>query len=192
MQTIARQHLFSRSRCSIIIYMENGGMPPMEKEIEKYVLMLLEGYSATSRKINLIRYELHSSVGIFPQEMIEVMSFSKRDPTAASEYPHNVPEIALCYKDAAKQLNCEAFESILGAYLSLIQERDRLHHHIGLLEARQSEIIQEYYFSQHSWNEVAKNMGISLRTAYAVRQQAVDALIKMYAFTGTVFSVKIE
>ena len=104
----------------------------------------------------------------------------------------NVPEIALCYKDAAKQLNCEAFESILGAYLSLIQERDRLHHHIGLLEARQSEIIQEYYFSQHSWNEVATNMGISLRTAYAVRQQAVDALVKMYAFTGTVFSAKIE
>lgn len=104
--------------------------------------------------------------------MIEVMSFSKRDPTAASEYPHNVPEIALCYKDAAKQLNCEAFESILGAYLSLIQERDRLHHHIGLLEARQSEIIQEYYFSQHSWNEVAKTWGFpcGLHTQFGNRQ----------------------
>ena len=102
----------------------------------------------------------------------------------------NVPEIALCYKDAAKQLNCEAFESILGAYLSLIQERDRLHHHIGLLETRQSEIIQEYYFSQHSWNEVATNMGISLRTAYAVRQQAVDALVKMYEFTGAAYGSK--
>ena len=162
----------------------------MEKELEQYVLSLLADYPETSKKIELLRYELHSSVGIFPQEMIEVMSFSKRDPTAASEYPHNVPEIALCYKDAAKQLNCEAFESILGAYLSLIQERDRLHHHIGLLEARQSEIIQEYYFSQHSWNEVATNMGISLRTAYAVRHQAVDALVKMYEFTGAAYGSK--
>lgn len=162
----------------------------MEKELEQYVLSLLADYPETSKKIELLRYELHSSVGVFPQEMIEVMSFSKRDPTAASEYPHNVPEIALCYKDAAKQLNYEAFESILGAYLSLIQERDRLHHHISLLEARQSEIIQEYYFSQHSWNEVAKNTGISLRTAYAVRQQAVDALVKMYEFTGAAYGSK--
>ena len=170
--------------------MEFEGVLLMEKELEQYVLSLLADYPETSKKIELLRYELHSSVGIFPQEMIEVMSFSKRDPTAASEYPHNVPEIALCYKDAAKQLNCEAFESILGAYLSLIQERDRLHHHIGLLEARQSEIIQEYYFSQHSWNEVATNMGISLRTAYAVRQQAVDALVKMYEFTGAAYGSK--
>lgn len=103
---------------------------------------------------------------------------------------NNVPEIALCYKDAAKQLNCEVFESILETYLSLVRERDRLHHHIGLLESRQIDIIHEYYFTRHNWNEISKNMGISLRTAYAVRQQAVDALIEMYAFTDTVFSAQ--
>ena len=75
--------------------MEFEGVLLMEKELEQYVLSLLADYPETSKKIELLRYELHSSVGIFPQEMIEVMSFSKRDPTAASEYPHNVPEIAL-------------------------------------------------------------------------------------------------
>ena len=43
----------------------------MEKELEQYVLSLLADYPETSKKIELLRYELHSSVGVFPQEMIE-------------------------------------------------------------------------------------------------------------------------
>lgn len=72
-------------------------------------------------------------------------------------------------------------------YIALIRERDRLQHRIGLLEPRQAEIIREYYFCRNSWNEISKNMGISVRTAYSVRQQVVDALVQMYAFTGAVF-----
>lgn len=159
----------------------------MGKDMNQYVLSLLENYPKMTRKIELMRYELHSSMVVSPQEMIEVMSFSKKDTEANTKYPHTVPEIASCYKDVAKRLNREITGDAMDKYIALIRERDRLQHRIGLLEPRQAEIIREYYFCRNSWNEISKNMGISVRTAYSVRQQAVDALVQMYAFTGAVF-----
>ena len=98
-----------------------------------------------------------------------------------------MPEIALCYKEIAQRLNHEVAESVMETYVSMIRERDRLHHRISLLAPRQAEIIHEYYIHRNSWGDIAKNMGISLRTAYSTRQQAVDALVQMYTFTGAVF-----
>ena len=98
-----------------------------------------------------------------------------------------MPEIALCYKEIAQRLNHEVAESVMETYVSMIRERDRLHHRISLLAPRQAEIIQEYYIRRNSWGDIAKNMGLSLRTAYSTRQQAVDVLVQMYTFTGAVF-----
>lgn len=159
----------------------------MGKDVNQYVLSLLETYPETSKRIELMRYELYSSMVVSPQEMIEVMSFSKKDAEANAKYPHTVPEIALCYKEIAQRLNHEVAESVMETYVSMIRERDRLHHRISLLAPRQAEIIQEYYIHRNSWGDIAKNMGISLRTAYSTRQQAVDALVQMYTFTGAVF-----
>ena len=160
----------------------------MGKDRSQYVLSLLENYPQMAREIELMRYELQFSIGISAQEMIEVMSFAKKDGESKSDYPHSVPGIAACYKDVAKRLNREITESMLDKYISLLREQDRLHHYIGLLLPRQAELIREYYICRHSWSEVSKNMGISLRTAYAVRQQAVDALSCMYAFTDSVLA----
>ena len=160
----------------------------MGKDQGQYVLSLLENYPQMSREIELMRYELQFSIGISPQEMIEVMSFAKKDGDSCPEYPHSVPGIAACYQDAAKRLNREITESMLGKYIALLREQNRLQHYIGLLLPRQAELIREYYICRHSWSEVSKNMGISLRTAYAVRRQAVDALSCMYAFTDSVLA----
>ena len=168
-------------------FMEFEGVSLMGKDMNQYVLSILENYPEMSRRIELMRYELHSSMVVLPHEMIEVMSFSKKDTEANTKYPHTVPEIALCYKDIAKRLNREITEDAMDKYIALIRERDRLQHRIGLLEQRQAEIIREYYFCRNSWNEISKNMGISVRTAYSVRQQAVDALAQMYTFTGAIF-----
>ena len=72
----------------------------MGKDVNQYVLSLLETYPETSKRIELMRYELYSSMVVSPQEMIEVMSFSKKDAEANAKYPHTVPEIALCYKES--------------------------------------------------------------------------------------------
>ena len=166
---------------------EFEGVLLMEKDMNQYVLSLLENYPQMIRKIELMRYELRFAKAVTPQEMIEVMSFSKKDAEANAKYPHTVPEIALCYKEIAQRLNHEVAESVMETYVSMIRERDRLHHRISLLAPQQAEIIQEYYIHRNSWGDIAKNMGISLRTAYSTRQQAVDALVQMYTFTGAVF-----
>ena len=79
----------------------------MGKDVNQYVLSLLENYPETSKRIELMRYELYSSMVVSPQEMIEVMSFSKKNAEMNAKYPHTVPEIALCYKEVAKRLNRE-------------------------------------------------------------------------------------
>ena len=108
----------------------------MGKDVNQYVLSLLETYPETSKRIELMRYELYSSMVVSPQEMIEVMSFSKKDAEANAKYPHTVPEIALCYKEIAQRLNHEVAESVMETYVSMIRERDRLHHRISLLAPR--------------------------------------------------------
>ena len=108
----------------------------MGKDVNQYVLTLLETYPETSKRIELMRYELYSSMVVSPQEMIEVMSFSKKDAEANAKYPHTVPEIALCYKEIAQRLNHEVAESVMETYVSMIRERDRLHHRISLLAPR--------------------------------------------------------
>lgn len=128
----------------------------MGKDVNQYVLSLLETYPETSKRIELMRYELYSSMVVSPQEMIEVMSFSKKDAEANAKYPHTVPEIALCYKEIAQRLNHEVAESVMETYVSMIRERDRLHHRISLLAPRQAEIIQEYYIHRNSWGDIAK------------------------------------
>ena len=60
----------------------------MGKDVNQYVLSLLETYPETSKRIELMRYELYSSMVVSPQEMIEVMSFSKKDAEANAKYPH--------------------------------------------------------------------------------------------------------
>ena len=118
----------------------------MGKDVNQYVLSLLENYPETSKRIELMRYELYSSMVVSPQLMIEVMSFSKKNAEMNAKYPHTVPEIALCYKEVAKRLNREITEGAINQYIAMVRERDRLHHRIGLLEPRQAEIIREYYF----------------------------------------------
>ena len=60
----------------------------MEKDMNQYVLSLLENYPQMIRKIELMRYELRFAKAVTPQEMIEVMSFSKKDAEANAKYPH--------------------------------------------------------------------------------------------------------
>ena len=42
----------------------------MGKDVNQYVLSLLETYPETSKRIELMRYELYSSMVVSPQEMI--------------------------------------------------------------------------------------------------------------------------
>ncbi|MBS1450550.1 MAG: sigma-70 family RNA polymerase sigma factor [Oscillospiraceae bacterium] len=162
----------------------------MVKDMSQYVLSLLENYPQMIRKIELMRYELRFASAVTPQEMIEVMTYAKKEIQGGAEMPHDVPGIALSYRDLAARLNQETANEALDAYLVLLREQDRLHHYVNLLSTRECEVITKYYFNQRSWNEISKALGISSRTAYAIRSQAIAELATMYSYANKIFAVE--
>ena len=162
----------------------------MEKDMNQYVLSLLENYPQMIRKIELMRYELRFAKAVTPQEMIEVMTYAKKGTQVAAEMPRDVPGIALSYRDVTERLNQEMISEALETYMSLLREQDRLLHYVNLLSAREREIITTYYFDQRSWSEISKSLGISPRTAYAIRSQAIDELVTMYSYANRNFAVE--
>lgn len=162
----------------------------MVKDMKQYVLSLLENYPQMIRKIELMRYELRFTKTVTPQEMIEVMTYAKKGTQGAAEMPRDVPGIALSYRDVTERLNREMISEALEMYMSLLREQDRLLHYVNLLSAREREIITAYYFDQRSWSEISKSLGISPRTAYAIRSQAIDELVTMYSYANQIFAVE--
>ena len=169
---------------------EFEGVLLMEKDMNQYVLSLLENYPQMIRKIELMRYELRFAKAVTPQEMIEVMTYAKKGTQVAAEMPRDVPGIALSYRDVTERLNQEMISEALEMYMSLLREQDRLLHYVNLLSAREREIITAYYFDQRSWSEISKSLGISPRTAYAIRSQAIDELVTMYSYANRIFAVE--
>ena len=169
---------------------EFEGVLLMEKDMNQYVLSLLENYPQMIRKIELMRYELRFAKAVTPQEMIEVMTYAKKGTQVAAEMPRDVPGIALSYRDVTERLNQEMISEALETYMSLLREQDRLLHFVNLLSAREREIITAYYFDQRSWSEISKSLGISPRTAYAIRSQAIDELVTMYSYANQIFAVE--
>lgn len=158
----------------------------MDNKYLNEVLNRLENYQKMTRQIELLRYEIEYAGQISPTEMIEVMTFQKRDANGAGAdvYPKSVPEIALSYQRTAAQLNGETVEELISNYADLCREQDRLLHYIGFLDQRQQDVIRRYYFEQQSWGEIADSMSSTPRTAQRLRQQAVDELANLYAFAA--------
>ena len=169
---------------------EFEGVLLMEKDMNQYVLSLLENYPQMIRRIELMRYELRFTKAVTPQEMIEVMTYARKGTQGIADMPHDVPGIALSYRDITERLNQEIISEALEKYMGLLREQDRLLHYVNLLSAREREIITAYYFDQRSWSEISKSLGISPRTAYAIRSQAIDELATMYSYANQIFAVE--
>ena len=140
----------------------------MDNKYLNEVLDRLENYQKMMRQIELLQYEIQYASHVTPTEMIEVMTFQKRDADNAgtNAYPKSVPEIAMSYQRAAAQLNGESVEDLISKYADLCQEQDRLSHYIGFLDGRQQDVIRRYYFEQQSWGEIADGMGSTPRTVH--------------------------
>ena len=92
--------------------------------------------------------------------------------------------IALNYHDRAERLNASTTDEIAAQLVELEQEQNRLKYYVSLLDAREKDVIQLTYFSQHSWSEVSKKLGVTSRTARRTREQAITKLARMYDFAG--------
>ena len=87
----------------------------MDNKYLNEVLDRLENYQKMMRQIELLQYEIQYASHVTPTEMIEVMTFQKRDADNAgtNAYPKSVPEIAMSYQRAAAQLNGESVEELI-------------------------------------------------------------------------------
>lgn len=159
----------------------------MENEMTDYILTLLENYAKTTRKIDLLRYELQHCNIVSPEEMIEALAMSRRENDSDSSYPHDVAGIAMCFREITDRLNQDASDEAAAQYVALVRERERLQNYISLLEHRESTVLKEHYFFQKSWTEIADDLGITRRTVYKIRAEAIDNLADFYAFTKQVF-----
>lgn len=68
--------------------------------------------------------------------------------------------------------------------VELEQEQARLEYYPSLLEKRQELVIRLAYFEGLPWDEVAKAIGVAVRTVHKIKNQALDQLAGMYWFTG--------
>ena len=176
--TVTERFATSRYYCLMPVY-ARGGLT-----LTNEVLDRLENYQKMMRQIELLQYEIQYASHVTPTEMIEAMTFQKRDADNAgtNAYPKSVPEIAMSYQRTAAQLNGESVEELISKYADLCHEQDRLSHYIGFLDGRQQDVIRRYYFEQQSWGEIADGMGSTPRTVQRLRQQAVEELANLYAF----------
>lgn len=159
----------------------------MENEMTGYILTLLENYAKTTKEIELLRYELQHCNIVSPEEMIETLALSRRENNPDSRYPHDVAGIAMCFREVTDRLNKDASNEVAAQYVALVRERERLQYYISLLEHRESTALKEHYFFQKSWTEIAKNLGVTRRTVYKIRAEAIDTLASFYRFTKQVF-----
>ena len=165
----------------------HGGILPMENEMTGYILTLLENYAKTTKEIELLRYELQHCNIVSPEEMIETLALSRRENNPDNSYPHDVAGIAMCFREVTDRLNKDASNEVAAQYVALVRERERLQYYISLLEHRESTALKEHYFFQKSWTEIAKNLGVTRRTVYKIRAEAIDNLASFYRFTKQVF-----
>lgn len=116
----------------------------MDNKYLNEVLDRLENYQKMMRQIELLQYEIQYASHVTPTEMIEVMTFQKRDADNAgtNAYPKSVPEIAMSYQRAAAQLNGESVEELISKYADLCHEQDRLSHYISAAYKKPSMSLQ--------------------------------------------------
>jgi len=158
----------------------------MSAEIKNYVLNLLESYQDRERKIAVLRYELDHPMQISQDEMIRTMNFTRGDGTGRTDghISNKTLYIALNYKEQADRINAETVDEVARRLVILEQEQNRLVYYVSLLDKRQADVLRLAFFERISCDEIAKMLGVALRTAHKIKTQALDKLVEMYTFSG--------
>ncbi|EOS66636.1 sigma-70 family RNA polymerase sigma factor [Oscillibacter sp. 1-3] len=154
------------------------------KNIEAYVVNILESYPKRELQISLLHYEMQHTAHISPEEMIEGMSFAHGDSTGGRKgrISDKTMYIALNYQERMDRMNEDAANKIARRLLELESEQDRIRYYVSLLEKRESVVIRLTYFEGLSQEAVAESLGIVSRTMRRIKKRAIEKLAKMYGF----------
>lgn len=157
----------------------------MNTELKEHVMKLLADYHVRERKIALLEYELANPARITGNEMIEAMTYARPEGPGrpAGHISNKTLYIALNYQDRTEEINADSFQEIHAELTKLKEEQNRLNYYISLLEPRPMRALKRTYIERASNEEVAKELGISVRRLQEVKSQAIDSLAEMYEYT---------
>ena len=158
----------------------------MNTEMKNRVLELQDNYHKRARLIALLRYELAHPAQVTEKDLIGAMNFARQEGAGRPEghISNKTLYIALNYQDRARQLNAETFQEISAQLMKLEQEQDRLNYYLSLLEPRQEQVLRKAYLEKVPQEQVARELGVSVRSVQDIKAKAIAALAEMYAFTA--------
>lgn len=160
----------------------------MYNEVRSYVINLLETCQERKRNIALMQYELEHPAHTSEAEIISAMALGHGDGSNGGYMNGRISDktlyIALNYQSKVDKMNADTTEEIVVQLVELEQEQSRLEYYTSLLEKRQAQVIRLSYFEGLPWDEVAKEVGVAVRTVHKIKNQALEQLAKMYRFTG--------
>lgn len=157
----------------------------MTTEMKDRVTKLLVDYHDRERKIALLEYELANPARVTEAEMIGAMTYARPEESGrpAGHISNKTLYIALNYQDRAEEINVDSFKEIHAELTKLKEEQDRLNYYISLLEPRPMRVLKRTYIERASNEDVAKELGISVRRLQEVKNQAIESLAEMYEYT---------
>lgn len=157
----------------------------MTTKMKERVIKLLADYHERERKIALLEYELANPARVTEAEMIGAMTYAHPEDSGrpAGHISNKTLYIALNYQDRAEEINVDSFKEIHAELTKLKEEQDRLKYYISLLEPRPMRVLKRTYIERASNEDVAKEVGISVRRLQEVKNQAIESLAEMYEYT---------
>ena len=159
----------------------------MNQDIRTYVVNLLETCQERKQKIALLHYELKHPAQISEIEMINTMALGHGNSGSGHTDGHISDKtlyIALNYQNRVEKLNTDTREEIAIQLVELEQAQKRLEYYTTLLEKRQAMVVRIAYFEGLPWDEVAREVGVAVRTVHKIKIRALEQLAGMYQFTG--------
>lgn len=159
----------------------------MDYDMKHHVVNLLEGSQARKRQIALLHYELEYSAHTTEDEMISAMTLGHGDGSGGvldGRISDKTFYIALNYQSRASKLNSDTKKEIVLQLVELEGVQERLEYYTSLLEKRQALVIRLAYFEGLPWDQVAEQVGATVRTVHKIKSQALNQLAEMYQFTG--------
>ena len=161
------------------------GVVDMSEESRNKAVSLLESFHEREQKIALLKYELMNFPQASPGEVIDGMGFghSCELPSHSGYISNKTLFIALNYQDRAEQINAETLNDILDKLGEAERVQNRLTYYVSILAPRQKKVIQRFYFEGRSWEEIAREVKVAIRTVHKIKNKALDKLAAFYDFS---------
>lgn len=157
----------------------------MSAESRDQVIHLLETYHEREQKIALLKYELLNFPQASPGEVMDGMSLGHNcELSPHTGYVSNKTLfIALNYQERTEQINAETLSDILGELNEVKRVQNRLTYYVSILSPQQEKVIRRFYFESISWDQIAEEVKVALRTVHKIKNRAFDKLAEFYDFS---------